>query len=176
MVTTVVGVGGIKSIQRHIETIIDPTISVDITLDPVVDPDSAYCVFGGFQSTSNVAETAAVRLKLLSGSQVNLSRTSAGGQNSEVSFEVIEFYSDVNLGHGIKSIQRGDRTGAGTVEINEVDINKTIVNNLGYEGSSTDWHSTNAYVTLTNGSTVTVNIQGTTNDDGDVSFNVVEFY
>lgn len=78
---------------------------------------------------------------------------------------VIEYAS------GIASIQRGTST-TGDVTINEVDLNKTIINYLGQKYNSTDWASGKGnrhWLRLTTSTNLSVFADGT------LSYEVIEF-
>lgn len=80
----------------------------------------------------------------------------------------------------IKSIQRGtinltNTVATGTATITAVDTSKSIVNQTGSQGGnggSGSWGT----LTLTNGTTVTLDRTGTASNVTNVCFEVIEFY
>jgi|GEM_PF-6961620 len=167
----------INKIQRgSVTLIVDQDYSLDVSIAPVDLSKSVVIIEGreisGAYWPQNVGllNTYAVAY-FLDNSTIRIERARNSDINLVVHWCVIEFKD-------IKSLQSGrfqtDNDGWGTITINPVDVNKSLVfhsYNLGYYSSGYLLPGTLSYIKLTSSTTLDYNIKGS----GTLQWFVVEF-
>lgn len=164
----------IKSIQRG-------TIAMNTTSDTAtiaaVDVANTRLRFLGFND-NNAADNipdASIRIALTNATTVTATRASSGASNPIVSYEVIEYFPGV-----IKSIQRGSiailSAATATATIEPVNTAKSEIDYLGVQFPTTATQREWAYLTLTNGTTVTGTRSSAAGTTTTVGFQVVEWF
>lgn len=164
----------IKSVQRG--TIVMTTTSDTATI-AAVDLENTRLRFLGFNN-NNAADNipdATVRIALTNATTITATRAASGASSPIVSYEVIEYLPGV-----IKSVQRGSiailSAASNTATITQVNPAKSEIDFLGVQFPTTATQREWAYVSLTNGTTVTGTRSSVAATTTTVGYQVVEWF